>query len=96
MLGIWLRDINPIDQGAAYVFDVTYPDIFISSATLPAGMPNVAYSQNLTASGGTGPYSFTLASGVLPTGLMLDSSGLLSGTTAETGNFEFTVKATDS
>jgi hypothetical protein len=97
VLGIWFRDINSnIDQGAAYVFDVTCPDIFISPATLPAGMPNVAYSQNLTASGGIGPYSFTLASGVLPSGLTLSSAGLLSGTTTETGNFDFTVKATDS
>ncbi len=99
VLGIWLRDINQgttsLDQGAAYVFDVTCPNLIISPSTLPAGAPNVAYNQTLTASGGLTPYTFMISSGALPSGLNLDSSGLLSGTTAETGNFSITVKATD-
>src|SRR5882672_6621817 len=45
--------------------------------------------------GGTGPYFFSLLSGTLPLGLMLSSSGILSGTPTAPGNFSFTIQATD-
>lgn len=96
VVGAWLKDINSsVDQGAAYVFVATCPNLLISPATLPVGAPNVAYNQPLTASGGAAPYSFVLESGALPTGLSLSGAGVLSGTTAEQGSFTFTVKATD-
>jgi hypothetical protein len=96
VLGAWLRDLNQsVDQGAAYVFNATCPNILIGPVTLAAGAPNVTYNQQLTASGGTGPYTYALHSGALPAGIMLDANGLLSGTTALSGNFNFTVKATD-
>ena len=96
VVGAWLKDINAnIDQGAAYVFIATCPTVLISPASLPAGAPNVAYNQTLTGSGGAAPYSFALDSGSLPTGLTLSAAGVLSGTTAEQGNFTFGVKVTD-
>ncbi|MBI1762033.1 MAG: VCBS repeat-containing protein [Acidobacteria bacterium] len=96
VVGSWLKDINAsLDQGAAYVFLASCPNLTITPATLPAGAPNVAYSQTLTASGGVAPYSFALDSGALPVGLSLSAAGVLSGTTAEQGNFTFAVKATD-
>ncbi|MFK0274923.1 putative Ig domain-containing protein [Ensifer sp. NPDC090286] len=55
-----------------------------------------AYSESFDASGGTGPYSYSLASGSLPAGLTLDPSGALAGTPTEDGSFTFTVAATDS
>ena len=39
--------------------------------------------------------TYTLASGTLPGGVSLSSSGLLSGTTNNSGTFTFTVRATD-
>lgn len=71
------------------------PSISIAPATLPDGTLTVAYSQQLTASGGTGPYTFTLSSGTLPTGLMLSAAGLISGTPTAAGLFTFEVQATD-
>lgn len=48
------------------------------------------------ASGGTSPYTFSLATGTLPNGLSLSSGGSLSGTPTQTGNFNFSVLVRDS
>lgn len=70
--------------------------ITLSPSTLPNGTLGAAYSQTITASGGTAPYSFTLVSGSLPPGLSLSTSGALTGTPTSAGSFTFTVRATDS
>ncbi len=70
--------------------------ITINPASLPGGQAGAAYTQTLTASGGSAPYAFALEAGSsLPNGLTLTNAGLLSGTPAVFGNFNFTVKATD-
>jgi len=70
------------------------------AANVPQATQSAAYQATLAASGGTGPYTWALASGsTLPSGLTLSSSGVISGTLASTvgtGNYAFTVKATDS
>jgi len=71
-----------------------------SSPTLPQATVNGAYQATLATSGGTGPYTWSVASGSsLPSGLTLSSAGLISGTvksTVTTGNHSFTVTVTDS
>ncbi len=79
----------------AYTLAISAPTITISPATLPAGAAGTAYSQTITASGGTGSYTFSLAAGSLPPGVALASSGSLSGTPTAGGTFNFTVMATD-
>jgi hypothetical protein len=71
--------------------------ITIAPPTLPGGVVATAYSQQITASGGTGPYTFTVVSGAVPAGLTLTPAGLLSGTptTPVTPTSTFTVRATD-
>lgn len=71
------------------------PAITLSPSTLPGGTRLTAYSQAITGSGGTAPYTFALAAGALPTGLTLSSAGLLSGTPNTAGIFTFTVRGTD-
>ena len=62
----------------------------------PAGEASIAYSDQLTASGGTGALTWSVSSGSLPPGLSLSSStGLLSGTPTTGGSYPFTVKITD-
>jgi hypothetical protein len=73
----------------------TCPVITLSPATLPLGNLGVPYSQQITPSGGTGPYVFTVVSGTLPTGLTLSSGGLLSGTPTTLGSSPVTIQATD-
>ena len=70
--------------------------VTIAPNTLPAGGVGTNYNQTLMASGGTGPYGYSLTAGTLPTGLTLGSGGVLSGTPIAAGNFNFTVTSTDS
>jgi hypothetical protein len=68
----------------------------ISTSSLPNGTVGTAYSQMLTATGGTSPYSWTIASGSLPAGLTLSSNGLISGTpTAAASSTSVTFQVTD-
>ncbi|ASV84168.1 outer membrane autotransporter barrel domain protein [Ochrobactrum quorumnocens] len=70
------------------------PVITISPANFPSGMVGEVYAeQTLTASGGTGPYTFTVAG--LPAGLSL-SGNKISGTPTNVFDFDFTVTTTDS
>jgi len=72
------------------------PSLVLSPGTLPAGNVNEAYRQTITATGGTGPYTFAVTSGTLPPGLTQASSGVLSGTPTAAGTYTFTITATDS
>jgi uncharacterized protein with beta-barrel porin domain len=79
----------------AYTFTVNAPTITVSPATLPGGQVSAAYAQHLSASGGSGAYTYSLASGALPPGIALSSGGAISGTPTVAGNYNFTVTATD-
>lgn len=69
-----------------------------TSGQLPTGVVSAAYpTTNLTASGGTPPYTWAISSGTLPAGLTLNTStGAISGTPTNSGTFNFQVKVTDS
>jgi putative Ig domain-containing protein len=70
--------------------------LFVTSSTLPAGKVGVVYTtQQLTATGGTDSYTWSLASGALPAGLTLSSAGAITGTPTAAGAFSFVVSATD-
>jgi large repetitive protein len=79
----------------AYSIAVGTASLTLLPTTLAAATQGVAYSQTITAEGGTSPYSFLVSSGSLPSGLTLDSSGLLSGTPTVNGSYGFIVQATD-
>jgi len=68
----------------------------ITTFSLSKATAGIAYSNSLTASGGTTPYSWTLASGTLPAGITIQAPGSLSGTTTQTGSFTFSVHVADS
>ena len=69
------------------------PAIVIAPTALPTGRVGVAYSQTITASGPTGPYTFTVTSGTPPAGLTLSTAGALTGTPTALGTATFTVSA---
>ena len=59
--------------------------------------PGDPYDETFTGSGGSGPYTFSVAIGTLPTGLSLDgSTGELTGTPSAQGVYNFTIQAKDS
>jgi hypothetical protein len=70
--------------------------VAITPAQLAEGVAAKPYTQTLASSGGTGPYAYSLASGTLPAGVTLSSSGTLSGTPTTAGSYTFTVRSTAS
>nr|WP_225042250.1 putative Ig domain-containing protein [Xanthomonas campestris] len=86
---------TPSQGTRGYILNIAAPPIVVAPSTLPAATRGTAYSQTLSASGGTAPYTYALASGALPAGLTLASNGTLSGTATVEGSFNFTVTATD-
>ncbi|RDS81425.1 putative Ig domain-containing protein [Dyella psychrodurans] len=86
----------PFFTTVSYTLQINAPSVTISPTTLPNLQVSAAYSQQLTASGGNGSYSFSISAGALPPGLTLSTSGLLSGTPTTAGNYSFSVSAKDS
>ena len=69
----------------------------ITTTSVPDATSGDPYSASLAATGGTTPYTWSISSGSLPSGLSLSSStGAITGTTSKTGTFSFTAKVTDS
>jgi uncharacterized repeat protein (TIGR03803 family) len=71
------------------------PPLQVTTASLPNGTNGTAYSQALAATGGQTPYSWSLISGSLPTGLTLVTNGVISGTPTSNGTNNLTVQVTD-
>lgn len=80
--------LNPCSQGGG---------ITVTPTALGAATVSVPYQVTFVGSGGTGPYTFSVASGALPSGLTLNASGLLSGLPTETpGTYTFGLQVADS
>jgi hypothetical protein len=87
-------------QAANYWVDVAFVSnaattLQITTAQLAGGAVAGSYSSTLSASGGSTPYTWSLASGTLPNGLSLNASGSISGTLSLAGSFPFTVQVKD-
>ena len=85
-----IRAFNPKDYSSA--------GISISPSSLPGATVNDPYSQTVTASGGSGPYTYSISSGSL-SGCNLSlgpSTGEITGTPLSLTTCTFTVTATDS
>jgi hypothetical protein len=80
----------------AFTFQVTAA-VSLLSKTPNAGSLNVPYSYTFTAQNGVAPYSFSPSQAeLLPTGLTLASTGVMSGTPTVSGTFNFSVFVFDS
>ena len=63
----------------------------------PAARVGVPFSYQMRTWGGHAPFTWTVASGSLPTGLTLDKvAGLIRGTPVALGTFQFSLRVTDS
>ncbi|MCW2856904.1 MAG: hypothetical protein JWR52_2519 [Marmoricola sp.] len=100
---------GPATLTASYLGDTTYAvsqssespytvysPLQITTSSLPDATFGSAYTSDLAASGGKGPYSWTATAGSLPAGLTLSTAGVLSGTPTETGAFTAHVVLLDS
>lgn len=93
-----LKDGTLLGQPSANVRIVVTPGPpAITSSDLPQAVRSVPFSYQLNVAGGTSPYSWSIVSGQLPSGLGVNAqSGLITGTPTATGTFNFTVQVADS
>ena len=84
-----------IPTPAVYTLQINCGAFAITPAALPTATAGVLYNQalNVTPNVG-GPHSFAVTGGALPQGMSLSAQGVLSGTAAATGTFNFTVTVT--
>ncbi|MGH9759877.1 MAG: putative Ig domain-containing protein, partial [Blastocatellia bacterium] len=67
----------------------------VTTADLTNAINDLPYSAQLTASGGTQPYTWAIQSGSLPPGMVCNQFGNISGSSHEIGPFSFTAVVTD-
>jgi hypothetical protein len=73
----------------------TYNPLEITSGAPLPGREGLAYSHQLTASGGSGVFGWSVSAGALPDGITLDPvTGVIAGTPTLVGTFDFTVEVT--
>jgi hypothetical protein len=92
---VTVTDSDGATGDTTYAFVVNGP-LAITPTTIPTAYAGVAYSQQLTGTGGSGS-GYVFSSADVPAGLTLSPDGLLSGEFATTGGspFSFTVTVTD-
>jgi hypothetical protein len=79
-----------IAVGSAPPLTITFPSTCCSAGTVGS-----SYFQNFFTSGGVGPFTWQVAAGQLPPGVVLTGNHL-GGTPTAAGTFTFTIKVTDS
>lgn len=89
---------GPNDQVSILLNDCpACPAITIFPPELPDGSVGTPYGPiSIVASGGTGPYTYSITNGSLPDGLTLAGIGQLSGVPTVSGTFSFVIGAVDS
>lgn len=91
----YLEGLLTGDSGGPGPVDPTL--LIVTTSPLTSGTVGAAYSLQLSASGGTGTRSWSLAAlSALPAGLTLSSTGLISGTPTTSGTATFSVVVQDS
>jgi hypothetical protein len=93
---VQVKDSSNATATAALSITVGAPALSVATASLPGGTVGTAYNQSLSATGGSGGYSWSITAGSLPAGLSLAASGAITGTPTATGTSSFTVQVKDS
>ncbi|MGI5184730.1 putative Ig domain-containing protein [Dactylosporangium sp. CA-152071] len=71
-------------------------NLAVTVAPPPVGVVGAPYTAMMTATGGTGPYTWAVTGGTLPAGLTLNAAtGKISGTATTAGTTTVTVRVTD-
>ncbi len=92
-----VTDKNKVTAEKTFSITVAMPSLSISRS-FKNGALKAVYSDYVSVSGGTTPYTVKKVSGTLPTGLKLSVSGssvYLKGTPTKAGAFTFTLRVTD-
>jgi len=94
---VHVRDGNGNSTDQSFSLFINGTPLQVTTTFLPNGTNGAFYSQQLNASGGQQPYSWSvpLYSASLPPNLNLAANGVLSGTLATNGTFPFYARVTD-
>jgi hypothetical protein len=94
-MGMYDNDLNWVQNN--YSITIASSSLQVTTASLSNAAVGSAYAYQLQASGGTTPYTWTIANGSqpLPAALTLSTSGLISGVPASSGTNIFIVRLTD-
>ena len=88
------RPVNGALDIGAFEFSTLAP-MQINTASLPNAGRTRYYYQVLSASGGSGSYVWSISSGALPAGLVLDPGGVIRGHARLKGSSSFTITVRD-
>jgi hypothetical protein len=87
----------PLTASAPLSINVTVSPLSIPTTSLPQAVTDTIYNQSVQAGGGIPPYTWTVASGSLPSWATLNSStGRITGIPGTTGTANFTLQVADS
>ncbi len=90
------RDSQSQTAQKAITITVLPPPLEVITSSSPAGQVSTPFSLQLSASGGRGPYTWSIVSGALAPGLSLAPSiGMVSGTPVAAGEFVFALEVSD-
>jgi hypothetical protein len=95
---VTVRDAGGVSVTTSMLVLAVNEPLSITAPPLPPAFVNAPYPPvQFTAKGGAPPYTFAVATGSLPPGIVLNpSTGVLSGTPAAAGLSTFTIQVTDS
>jgi len=88
--------VNSPQVNRTFTIPIAAEGLVITTSILGAGIQNQPYAQQFTAAGGAEPYTWTIISGSLPSGLSMTSAGVITGTPPVVGGSTFTVRVADS
>jgi putative Ig domain-containing protein len=95
-LNVVVVDSSNPHQSAIVSFPLPiYNRLKIISLVIPPLAPNSPVNMQLNGFGGTGNYAWSVSSGTLPAGLILNSAGQITGQASQTGSFPVTLQLSD-
>ena len=95
---LYNRALSPVEVAAIYNAGSAgklSAGPYLNTPPLPYGIVGQGYTQTISSVRGSGTATYAISSGALPPGLTLTSGGLLEGTPATGGLFNFSILATD-
>jgi uncharacterized repeat protein (TIGR02543 family) len=93
---VFVMPDEPVELTANFALDVEAPVVSAAPAP-PSGTAGTVYNHTFQTASGTAPFTWSVASGNLPTGLTLGSStGAITGTPSAAGTFSFRIRAANS
>jgi hypothetical protein len=91
-----VTDANGVSDTQSLTLTVNSAPSITTTSVPSAVQGQSGYSTTLAETGGTSPFTWTVSSGTLPSGLSLSSDGVISGNVSGTATSQtFTVKVTD-